>query len=428
VETCSLKIPKLYPKQHAAIFDPARYSLCWASTKAGKTVACMAWILFMAWNCTMNGANFWWVAPTVEVSEIAYTRLKRMLFKMDPNKVIWESNDTKRRIHLKGQNTFIWFKGSDKPDSLYGEDVYGAVVDEASRCKEGSWFAIRSTLTATKGPIRIIGNVKGRKNWAYKLGERAKQGAPNMAFHKITAYDAVEAGVLDAAEIEDAKAILPDAVFRELYLAEPSDDQGNPFGIKYIAECFTPYTPGKPICYGVDLAKSHDWTVVIGLDELGRECFFERWQGPWRDTKAKLLRILDAPAMMDATGVGNPIVEEMQHDGGNEVEGFNFSSKSKQQIMEGLAAAIQSGNMRLANAILRSELESFEYEYTRTGVTYTAPEGLFDDCVCALALARDKWGRMVRSPVPFIHAIDADSEPHLARSITEDDDFGWESV
>jgi hypothetical protein len=33
------------------------------------------------------------------------------------------------------------------------------------------------------------------------------------------------------------------------------------------------------------------------------------------------------------------------------------------------------------------ELESFGSGYTRTGVRYSAPEGLDDDCVCALALA-----------------------------------------
>ena len=38
-----------------------------------------------------------------------------------------------------------------------------------------------------------------------------------------------------------------------------------------------------------------------------------------------------------------------------------------------------------------SELETFEYEYTRTGVRYTAPTGLHDDGVCALALALKCW-------------------------------------
>jgi hypothetical protein len=68
-------------------------------------------------------------------------------------------------------------------------------------------------------------------------------------------------------------------------------------------------------------------------------------------------------------------------------EGFKFTGPSKQLIMEGLAAAIQGQQIRIPDGILRKELETFEYEQTRTGVRYTAPEGLHDDCVCALALA-----------------------------------------
>jgi hypothetical protein len=34
--------PYLYPKQLAAIFDPRRYSVIEASTKAGKTSGCIA--------------------------------------------------------------------------------------------------------------------------------------------------------------------------------------------------------------------------------------------------------------------------------------------------------------------------------------------------------------------------------------------------
>jgi hypothetical protein len=73
------------------------------------------------------------------------------------------------------------------------------------------------------------------------------------------------------------------------------------------------------------------------------------------------------------------------------VEGFKFSSTSKQQLMEGLASGIQRREILFPDGWLRSEMESFEYEYTRSGVRYSAPEGMFDDGVCALALARRKW-------------------------------------
>jgi hypothetical protein len=64
--------------------------------------------------------------------------------------------------------------------------------------------------------------------------------------------------------------------------------------------------------------------------------------------------------------------------------------------MEGLAVAIQQREIRypdgelLPGCVIVDELEEFEYEYTRTGVRYTAPQGLHDDAVNALALARQR--------------------------------------
>jgi hypothetical protein len=168
-------------------------------------------------------------------------------------------------------------KSAEKPDNLYGEDVFAAVFDEASRAREEAWHALRSTLTATRGKVRIIGNVKGRKNWAYKLARKQNRRTRNE-LSKDYAYDAIDAGILSEDEIEDARRQLPDNVFRELYLAEPSDDEGNPFGLISIRDCVTPLSNDAPVCFGVDLAKSVDWTCVIGLDKKNRVCVLERFQ------------------------------------------------------------------------------------------------------------------------------------------------------
>jgi hypothetical protein len=94
----------------------------------------------------------------------------------------------------------------------------------------------------------------------------------------------------------------------------------------------------------------------------------------------------ETPALVDSTGVGHAILEGLQTDC-PQVEGFKFTAQSKQQLTEGLAVAIQQGEVGFPDGLIRQELEQFEYQYTRTGVRYTAPEGLHDDCVCALALA-----------------------------------------
>ncbi len=416
-----LTLPKLYAKQHAAIFDPRRYSIIEASTKAGKTVGCITWILDMAWRVGKPGRSFWWIAPTLNVAKIAFRRLKRMLARADVSQRMWVSNDSESFITIKLNGASIWFKGADRPDTLYGEDVYGAVCDEASRCKEDAWHAIRSTLTATKGPLRIIGNVKGRKNWAFRLARQAQAGDAAMGYHKLTAYDAVEGGVLDAEEIEDAKRMLPKVVFEELYMAIPSDDGGNPFGIAAIQKCIIPApSESSALVYGVDLAKSYDWTWLLGLDSVGHECRSERWQGDWGQTKRRLSAAIgDIPALIDSTGVGDPIVEDLQGTN-SQVEGYKFTQQSKQQLMEGLALAIQNQDIGFCDPQLISELESYEYEYTRTGVRYTAPEGFHDDGVCALALAQRKrtmFGQILQ------FTVNGDTKP--ARMAARDTEAIW---
>ena len=203
----------------------------------------------------------------------------------------------------------------------------------------------------------------------------------------MTAYDASEAGVIDADEIEQAKSMLPDNVFKELYLAEPSDDGGNPFGQQSIQNCIMPLSNAQPAVFGIDLAKHVDWTVVIGLDVRGNVCVFDRFQAPWEETVRRLAQHIGyTSALVDSTGVGDPIVERLQRDLPN-VAGFNFSSPSKQKLMEGLALAIQTEQVHYPEGAIVSELEAFAYEYTRTGVRYSAPDGLHDDCVMALGLA-----------------------------------------
>ncbi len=387
--------PWLYPKQKKAFFCLERYSITEASTKSGKTVAAIVWLAEQAMT-GRPGRNYWWVAPIFPQTKIAFRRLKRAL-----PLSLYAANESELSLTLFNQ-AVIWFKSAENPDSLYGEDVWAAVIDEASRCKEEAWHAVRSTLTATQGPIRIIGNVKGRRNWAYRMARRAEAGEPDMAYNKITAADAIAAGILTQAEIDDARRQLPESVFRELYLAEASDDEGNPFGMSAIRACIAPRSNAKPTAYGIDLAKSVDWTVALGLDKDGATCRFERWQSPWQDTIARIHQAVGSvPALVDSTGVGDPVVEALQRAGGN-FEGYKFNQESKQKLMEGLAVAIQQGKVRFPSGPIVSELESFEYSYTRTGVHYAAMEGAHDDCVCALALAVQKALHRVERQVLWV--------------------------
>jgi phage FluMu gp28-like protein len=373
--------PQLANYQLDALFNDARYAIVESSTKAGKTAACLVWIIEQALQ-GKTGQDFWWIAPVYGQAKIAFRRLKAGLPRES-----YTANESDLTLTLINGARIVC-KSAEKPDNLYGEDVYAAVFDEASRAREEAWHALRSTLTATRGKVRIIGNVKGRKNWAYKLARKAESGEPGMSYQKITAYDAIDAGILSEDEIEDARRQLPDNVFRELYLAEPSDDEGNPFGMIAIQDCIAPLSTDAPVCFGVDLAKSLDFSVIIGLDANKQVCVFERFQKSWNETIETVRRIVGkTKALVDSTGVGDAVLESLQRDNSYNFEGFKFTAPSKQQLMEGLAVAIQKQEIRFPEGVITNELETFEYEYTRTGVRYSAPSGMHDDTVCALALA-----------------------------------------
>ena len=379
--------PSLKPYQVSALFCPERYAFIEGTTKSGKTFGGMAWLLEQA--LLGKVMNYWWVAPVYSQAHIAYARLKLNI----PDD-IRKSNDTDMNLTFSNGH-ILWCKSAEKPDSLYGEDVGAILIDEASRTREESYYACRSTLTATRGPLRAIGNVKGKRNWFYNMARKAEAGEPDMHHAKITCLDAIDSGILDAAEIEDAKRHMPEAVFNELYMAIPTEDGANPFGMQHIAACIGAISLHPAVCYGVDLAKSVDWTVIIGLDILGKVCHFERFQKPWTETKARIREVCgETPTLCDSTGVGDPVVEDLQRgeyigmqDFQPNFDGYKFSRPSKQQIMEGLAVSVQQGRTTILEGPHRLEMESFEYVYTRTGVSYSAPEGMHDDCVCAHALA-----------------------------------------
>ena len=371
--------------QVSIIDSLARYTITEAATKVGKTASHIIWLFEEALK-GKEGQNFWWVAPVYGQAEIAFRRMRAQV----TDKTFFRANESKLYLQMPHGPT-IWFKTAEKPDNLYGEDVYAAVFDEFTRAREEAWYALRSTLTATKGKCKFIGNVRGKNNWGYRLAQKAKMKTdPLYEYHKLTAWDAVAEGVLEEEEILQAQKDLPETVFKELYLAEPSDSNTNPFGESYIRQCIFPLGAGPAVCYGIDLAKSVDWTVIIGLDQFGGVCYFDRFQKPWLDTIRAIEMLPGAGTawiLMDSTGVGDPILETVQVKI-RRAEGYKYSQNTKQDLMQGLQLAIQKREITYPDGPIVSELDVFEFKYTPSGVKYTAPDGFTDDCVNSLALAR----------------------------------------
>jgi len=372
-----IRIPELHAGQQRIVDEALRFNVLECGRRFGKTTLG----LNLAIETAVSGKPAGWFAPTYKTMADQWRDTEKIVAP-----IIAQSNKVEQQMRLISGGV-LDFWSLDNPDSGRGRKYARIVIDEASiiRDLQHAWQqTIRPTLTDFKGDAWFLGTPKGR-NYFHQLFAKGESGDAGWKSWRL---GTVDNPYMSVSEVADARRDLPQHVFDQEYLGIPADDGGNPFGLDAIRRCICEgLSTAPPVAFGVDLAKSQDWTVVCGLDDDGRVCHLERWQSDWGLTRSKVLGTVNGwPALADSTGVGDPIVEDMQRVRPN-VQGFKFTSQSKQQLMEGLAAGIQRQEVRFPDGWLVTELESFEYEYTRTGVKYEAPQGLHDDGVCALALA-----------------------------------------
>jgi len=206
--------------QKAIIYSPKRFTVTEAATKVGKTLSHLYWLFEQA-HQGQSTYEYWWVAPVYSQAEIAFKRLLHKVIESGAYGI----NMSKLAITTP-IGTVITFKSADNPATLYGENVHAFVFDEYSRAKEEAWFALRTTVTYTKAKGKFIGNVVAR-NWAWNLARKAEYGLdPDFEYFKVTAHQAVEAGILSAEEVEKARKDLPARQFKMLYDAEFTEIEG----------------------------------------------------------------------------------------------------------------------------------------------------------------------------------------------------------
>lgn len=380
-----IQIPELHAGQARICAEAQRFNVLECGRRFGKSTLG----LNLAMLAAIEGGPVGWFAPTYKYMTPIWHEAERMLGPIIERK---SAQEFSLRLVTGG---LLDFWSLEKPDAGRGRKYKRVVIDEASvvRDLQQCWTsAIRPTLTDYRGDAWFLGTPKGR-NYFHQLFAAAEGGAIAWKAWRMGTIDNPH---IDPDEIEAARADMPAHVFEQEYLGVPADDGGNPFGLEAIAACVLPdLSTGVPAVWGIDLAKSQDWTVCLALDRDGALCRFERWQAPWQQTILRVQQLVGAGyAVVDATGVGDPVFEALARSHA-QWEAFKFTATSKQQLMEGLAVAMQRHEIRITDAgecrTLRDELETFEYEYTKTGTRYCAPPGLHDDTVCALALAVHGW-------------------------------------
>jgi phage FluMu gp28-like protein len=401
--------------QQEIMEDETRFQIVCCGRRFGKTVVGAKKALK---KCRTSNQMVWWVAPTYKVVKRGYKEVLRQL----PDNVLSHTPpndsafDAGRSVVLKFQNgSKMEFYSAERPEGMLGEGVDYVVLDEAATMPKHVWETIvRPTLIDREGQALMISTPRGR-NWFYYLWLR---GQKESTGYKSWRFPTAANPHLPPSEIEDMRATMPLVTFQQEVLAEFIASAGSVFrfNVNIIMEQMQPQ--GR-VVVGVDLAKTNDFTVFsAGNAGDMTPCGFDRFnEVAWKVQRERLKQFVKqlkkegakhVTLLMDSTGVGDPIVEEMEADG-YDVVGVNFT-KTKQHMVTQLSKDLEDGLVRLFEGEEIHEFENYTYKITEAGRwTYSAPEGQHDDCVAAKMLQH--WG-IVQEGAPDVTAISAaDADP-----------------
>jgi hypothetical protein len=385
-------------KPHAAQMEihqtrDARFRTVCTGRRFGKTL-CMAAELLDRGGGEIGG-DYGWVAPTYGVAERGVEAFRtiapdfvRVVGRM-PTRVEFEGAAGPCRVFMLS---------ADNPDSIRGFGFRGIVVDEAAAVPVDVWnYVLRPTLAQTLGWGVFISTPAGR-NWFYDMFTR---GIERQEGFRSFTFPSNVSPFFPAKEWDEARATLPEDVFRQEYMAEFLEDSAGVF--RGVDGCLVAsadaglQTSPHNVIVGCDIAKHTDWTVCIAMDAKTGLCLeIERFnQLDWpvqRERIAAFVKRWQARLVMDATGVGDPVFDDLRRVLPH-VEGFKITAQTKRELVQGLMVAVEQRRVMWPTAwqILTAEMRRYEYEIGLTGqVSYAAPAGYHDDCVMALALG--VWG------------------------------------
>ena len=356
-------------------FDPYKYYVLNIGRQWGKTMLAMNQVYY--WAINNPGSKIGWVSPVYKQSEKVFDEMAKAF---QPDFI--KANAQKLTIEVNG--SIIQFFSAERYHNIRGFTFDYLVCDEFAFMAEQAWTEVLRATVLIKGKkVLLISTPKG-KNHFYTLFNLDGVNEQYKSF-KMSSYD----GLAEKEEIDGARYTLPEHIFRQEYLAEFVDNGSGVFSNVPILDT----NHGSKFYAGIDLGRADDYTVLTILNEKGNMVYCDRWRhNTWQNIINAMLPILSRfkpRVLIEVNSIGDVIFEQLGKVYAS-VYPFVTTSKSKQDIVEGLQVAIQNKEFTLLDLEwLKKEFDLFTYEYSpkTRSIKYSAPTGFHDDGVMSCCLA-----------------------------------------
>lgn len=332
-------------------------------------------------------------------SDIFWRYLRTWLAPLFDAKLAYK-NETRRIMEF--EHGLLRVKTGSDADVLRGFDADILILDECAYLDPTAWYEVGAPMMADRDGTAMFFSTPVRKNWFYVLYHRA--GGDTSGRWENFHFTTRDNPHLSAVAVDELVGDMTEDAYRQEIMAEFLEGSGQVF--RNVMDCATaqrvdPY-PGEFVM-GVDTAQQADYTVCVVIDRNTRRMVdmdrFNRvsWQ-VYRDRiKTMAARWGVGQIVFEINSIGSPNFEALQVDG-LPVVAFETTAVSKPPLIESLVLAFERREIGIFDdPVLLGELGAYERQVSpRTGRSqYSAPEGLHDDCVLALALA---WSGVANKP------------------------------
>ena len=364
-----------------------KYHIVACGRQVGKTMLAMNLMLY--WAINKPGSRIMFVSPIYQQSARVH---KQLYAAIADSGIVASNNFSSNEIVLNTGSTII-FRSAERYDSARGEAVTYAILDEFAFMKEEAWTEVlRATVLVHGRKVLFLSTPKG-KTLFYNLFLMGQ--SEDYKEYKSYTASSYETPFIDPSEIDEAKRTLPEAVFRQEYLAEFIDSGGEVF-TDIDKNCFSQWSKGVgPYYAACDIGRADDYTVMTVMDREGQIVeMYRKNLAEWSTMVNEMVQIAkkwNATVMVEENGVGSPIFSMIKAQWQN-THPFITSAKSKNEIIEGMILDVNENTIKIPSKelfpALYSEMSIFTYEYNpkTRNIRYTHPPSAHDDTIIATAI------------------------------------------
>lgn len=407
----TVKAPKLFPWQSRVCklynrFPRNSFISVLSPRQRGKSFT----LKIIALMAALNHKNFkvFIVTPSFALAGKAYKELAKTT-KQIPY-LVTSANASTYTLEFRN-GSCICLKSIEQGDNLRGFTANLVIIDEAAFCNvEVVESCVFPWTNTTCGDIILFSTprFKTDNDLFYKYYSKATMDKKGYYAIDWKRYDT--SALLPEEKLQQYKESLPWKIYQNEIEGNFLDLEGGVFGdfSKVLSGDFN--INDDEYYIGVDWGSGtgEDYTAISVFNSLGQMVKIHYFND--KNTIESIAEIVSIVKKynprnisVEINSLGKPNCDLLQAELNKSgkrmsVTKFVTTNDSKRRIIEGMALAIEKGEIQLLNdGELTTEMVAYEMQKTASGktITYNAPSGYHDDCIIATAIAFDSIRKAV---------------------------------